>query len=165
VSTSVLDSYLYLVGRDWPGVKIFGSDEAKYFDREVISFKRFNFAFYNKLVIPLLKDQHWICIIVDLQEGEIHYINSSAGFHIELVDKIRKFVCPKVLNAGIHVNRLVVKTKCPKQQNKIDCGIFVSQYVRFFKNGREPDFEQLDCKYFRLKMYTELMQGNFFKDL
>jgi Ulp1 family protease len=53
-------------------------------------------------------------------------------------------------------------SKCPKQTNSYDCGVFTCKYMEYLSRDKKLDFNQDDMNYFRIQIGAELLQGALF---
>lgn len=117
----------------------------------------------DKLFIPihLEEDNHWCLIYVNFNDRSIKYYDSLGG---------RNFMCLKIILKYLILEfkdkkedefnangwLLMNVSKCPKQDNLWDCGVFVCMFAEHLARGAPLNFSQSDMHKFREQIAYEL---------
>ena len=79
-----------------------------------------------------------------------------------MAEKVQRLISFVAFEMGKHELVRGIKIKNPligRQENKMDCGVFIAQYGRCIGKREQTTFGQDDMDYFRMRMAIELMDG------
>ena len=123
------------------------------------------------LLIPLhISASHWSCAIVHMNSSPIrmqYYDSFDGAIPQRFFKKLRQWIQSQ--NQDVEIDKVEIVKDGPKQSNSYDCGVFVSQFIKYFvlKNGRlahKNTFTEQDMPSFRQQMKREL-EGEELEDL
>ena len=120
-----------------------------------------NFHNLAEILIPLnIKDSHWALIAICRREKKVKYYDSLKKPRVPpAVEWIRAHFA-EVFDQSIKKWDIEVVKDIPKQNNGVDCGVFVCQYAKCLANGSEFNFQQSDIPEIRKQMKRQLLSGS-----
>lgn len=115
----------------------------------------------KKIFIPLHLFDHWVLLVVDIQEKIVYYFNSFEDSLIEQAKIVISFLCYKynmLMNSDMKPEFWkIIKGKSPKQTNSNDCGVFVCSTAEMLTDNRKLIYKEEDCALLRQKIVYELV--------
>ena len=117
--------------------------------------------------VPIHTPGHWCCGVIDMHGRKFEYYDSLSKEHNpkpRFFRYMRSWLAGEAHKKGVtgfEMSNLkktweTERTNQPQQTNSVDCGVFVSQYVRY-RCARHPlDFSEDDMTALRLKMTYEI---------
>ncbi|MBL97327.1 MAG: hypothetical protein CMF52_05870 [Legionellales bacterium] len=120
-------------------------------------------SFRNKgqLLIPInVYENHWCCGVIDFKNKVIFCYDSLEmysgqvtyeKFYITMIDclKTMGWITPDEWERGVDIID-------PKQTNGVDCGVFLSQFMKYYSVGKPLHFTQAHINGIRAQMRREL---------
>ena len=112
-----------------------------------------SFNMYDKILIPVKDNVHWLLIVVDNKEKKIYVCDSfNKTKNFWATDILKHFT--KYQQYGDYT---VDTIRSPQQENGYDCGAFVLENARriLFNDGK-LDYKQSDIPACRKRMLEEI---------
>lgn len=53
-------------------------------------------------------------------------------------------------------------SKCPKQNNSYDCGVFLCKYMDYLSRDKNLEFSNEDMNYFRIQIGVDILKGTLY---
>ena len=119
---------------------------------------------FDLLFIPInLSNSHWILGFVDLKNqliGAWDSLNQPDPEYPQLIEMYLRdeWVAKKGGPFPYHFS--VDRTQVPKQDNMVDCGVFISMFAESLARGVGTDFSQADAAHARLQMAVQIKRGS-----
>jgi sentrin-specific protease 1 len=126
----------------------------------------------KKLFIPvhIEEDEHWCLVCVDFTEKSIKYYDSLGGRNFKCLKLILKYLIFE------HQNKkntdfvaggwsLMNVSKCPKQHNVFDCGVFVCMFAEYLSRDAPLNFSQKHMTRFRKQIAWEIQRKKLKKSV
>ena len=180
VDSNVINCYMFLIGREYPGVLIF---DTQFNERlKTRPFHLINRGFRNSRIFeqtlwlaPInCNNLHWFLLAIHTHELiakkiKIDIYDSSPDF-VDWKDIIDEILWKSFFNWKHHEdfkdNEIQLEitfdnsiSDVPRQTNGVDCGVFSLMYARCLAAGLEFDFQQEDMRRFRQQIFSELSAG------
>jgi len=136
--------------------------------------KEINLLNYNKIIVPThLDNNHWCLLVVEINKRKIIYFDSLGFFDIALekMKVLAGFLNEEYLEKKLHLRKRKDLTwniyigKSPRQENSIDCGIFLCTNARYYILEEQINFNQGDIPLIRQRMSYELIHNTLLPTL
>ncbi|XP_028413631.1 uncharacterized protein LOC114536483 isoform X1 [Dendronephthya gigantea] len=114
------------------------------------------------LMFPINEDKHWTLCVVDKRNKVVTYYDSLGGTdcipdyvvdHLKLIRKLVTHLYPEHNSESWSFG---TAKDIPKQDNYIDCGVFLCQYMKHLVFQQPFSFNQKDIAKIRLDMVNEI---------
>ncbi|MFQ6627856.1 hypothetical protein Gotur_007453 [Gossypium turneri] len=110
---------------------------------------------------------HWVLLCVDTKEKKISWLDPIPSSRImsNSVEKEKIFqwftlyLLPEFGYNDAEKWPFEVRTDIPKQENSIDCGVFVMKYGDCLMHGDFFPFTQKDMIHFRRRIFLDIYRG------
>ncbi|TYG77887.1 hypothetical protein ES288_D02G012000v1 [Gossypium darwinii] len=121
----------------------------------------------HKLFLPMCLSAHWVLFCVDTKEKKISWLDPIPSSQImsNSVEKAKIFqwftlyLLPQFGYNDAEKWPFEVRTDIPKQENSIDCGVFVMKYGDCLMHGDFFPFTQKDMIHFRHRIFLDIYRG------
>jgi len=160
ISAFTFDSFFY------PSLIHNGYESVKNWTSKVNLFK------YSYVLVPIftpgvkIKDiGHWTLVIINMIDNSINYFDSYfTGLGQNCIDNIKQYLKSELKNKNYDSNMPCdwiseCVENLPKQNNSIDCGVFVCQYAKRVIYQTNMLFEAHEIPNLRIKMEEEIVKN------
>ncbi|KAL1180967.1 hypothetical protein V6Z11_A02G014700 [Gossypium hirsutum] len=121
----------------------------------------------HKLFLPMCLSAHWVLFCVDTREKKISWLDPIPSSRIKsnnvekqiILQWFTNYLLPEFGYNDADEWPFVVRTDIPKQENSIDCGVFVMKYGDCLTHGDFFPFTQKDMIYFRRCIFLDIYRG------
>jgi len=122
-----------------------------------------NIFSYKKIFIPLLENNHWLLVVVDLEVKSLVLYDSFSKTYNHILAKIHdylRFMYQSLFNFDLPFNfQLIHASSLPLQRNYYDCGVYVCKFTEFICKKREFTFSDQDMNRYRRKIVLSILQN------
>ncbi|KHG16976.1 Sentrin-specific protease 1 [Gossypium arboreum] len=121
----------------------------------------------HKLFLPMCLSAHWVLFCVDTREKKISWLDPIPSSRIKsnnvekqiILQWFTSYLLPEFGYNDADEWPFVVRTDIPKQENSIDCGVFVMKYGDCLTHGDFFPFTQKDMIHFRHRIFLDIYRG------
>ena len=178
-NTAIVDVYMQLIEKrslncsSLPKVKVISvffylklmeSEDKKHMERWVGD----SLTMKDMVIFPILWSDHYSLIIFQVDSGVINYLDSSlhSRHHSNIPYNMKNFLEQYFKRRNIRKLVSVRKIEdIPHQNNGNDCGPFICMYGERATREEEANFSQKDINYLRMKMASDILQGEIQTDV
>ena len=122
----------------------------------------------DKILMPIhVHGNHWIMLVIFVQEKKIGYYDSMGAYGENEIATVKKWLRDIAAVQGLEFNAdewSVVEGQVPCQTNGVDCGVFACICAYFISEDLPLEYHQDEMEFYRLKMATDILRGNFHTD-
>ena len=123
-----------------------------------------------KVIIPVHQPNHWVLAVVDLKLKVVSYYGSCHGRDEVVVRNLKRWVVDEAENKlneewDIADWKEEYPSDIPRQENGVDCGMFMLSYARNIASFTDEDlannaftFEQKDMVNLRRRLVLEVLK-------
>ncbi|MFQ6627866.1 hypothetical protein Gotur_006700 [Gossypium turneri] len=119
------------------------------------------------MFLPLCLSAHWVLFYVNTKEKKISWLDSNPSSRImsnnveqqKILLWFTTFLLPEFGYNDAEKWPFEVRTDIPKQENSIDCGVFVMKYGDCLVHGDFFPFTQKDMIHFRHRIFLDIYCG------
>ena len=121
----------------------------------------------DKIFFPVNQNnQHWVCVVVYMQEKRIEYHDSTGGTGHQYLHQVWRYLRAEYKDK----KRQPMPDACrewelvpgrgdgPRQLNCYDCGVFTCMFCNFLSSGRPLTFDQQHANGYRNYMALRLLK-------
>lgn len=181
LNDEVVNAYLRLVDSDLeacnPRVRVVNTFFLDQFIKEsgnsakilrILSRRRINVKELDQLFVPInTNNMHWSFLMLDLVKGKATYCDSLSNPSIpsqkELLGLARMLQTSRG-NAQDEFCKITLHPTFCKQNNLVDCGVFMLKGIDELSRFSRLSFSQADVDYLRHLICFELIQGRFLQN-
>ena len=126
---------------------------------------------YDLILIPIIFNQHWTLLSIDILSNEVTHLNSlnlQGKVNDDLIKVIFQFAkkITDLIDSNHKSWKFIDYLNLPQQTNDIDCGIFACTFAKYIAcNGSfNFNFKQSDIHKLRSKMFNEILKIELYLD-
>ena len=120
------------------------------------------------ILVPIHAPQHWVLVAIDFRAKQLKFFDSLGGSSSPYLDNIERWLqllseeqCCTVSLEDWERSSI----NCPLQDNGIDCGVFVCQFMKHVaRDGARFSFSQTDIPALRLQIAHEIFHAHLVDD-
>lgn len=120
----------------------------------------------DRIILPCHLGTYWTCVVVDMQQGQVVYLDSMKGDNPGLAECLLQFLVDEAMDKqqqtfDVSTWRIDCPKDIPEQPvgNHVDCGIFAMKFADYIGQAKQFDFTVEDMMSFRHGIAFDIGRG------